>query len=486
MYHAQVIWKALCFLWGVKSIVWGPDRLRLWRKAVNLYLSFLAFTDKERPVVQLERAMTCAVLSAVYDYDSDHEFGERDGRSFRATLHALVDSAEVRHIAITLFEKDVAGTFSVDGLERGSEALRVYRLVIGSDWMRVFSDEEIERYGRRLQMIDDLLDLQNDRLVGDANCFLGAESQSEHVAEVRAFIESDFFKHLEERSRVYGSIKRKTQETLQQFGGTLSFKHLAHTGRPHTGLYAFLLALVSFGFFGWKDWPVALLTSVVFGLLTMSIMTFNDYVDRDHDVKKGKTFARDYRDALWRFWRSEALAVLVLLTALMYIAPHVAAFCLLVWLVGLWYSFIPHWFLVQNVLVALCSGSPALCGMVNAMMWDAKSVATFTLFTALILFSEVNKDIEDHTIDIGYKSTVPVKWGARPASLLLIMSVHLVALPFLFYPDWWVFAVGLVALPNLSRQQAFTFLNWRRVKRPINAVVFTIKLLGIVLYLRYL
>jgi hypothetical protein len=73
--------------------------------------------------------------------------------------------------------------------------------------------------------------------------------------------------------------------------------------------------------------------------------------------RKGKTFARDHQSAVFAFWRIEAIVILLLLSALAFVTPYVAVFCLAVWLVGLWYSFIPHWFLVQNFLVALCSGS---------------------------------------------------------------------------------------------------------------------------------
>ncbi|OGI25232.1 MAG: hypothetical protein A3E38_01975 [Candidatus Moranbacteria bacterium RIFCSPHIGHO2_12_FULL_54_9] len=456
----------------------------MWRKSVNLYLSFLAFTDEDRPLPQLERAMACAIASAIYDYDSDHEFGNRKGYSFKAVLNQLIHSEPAKEEAIRLFEIDTAHALTPDGLERGSKALRFYRVVIAARWMQVYSDAEIDCFGRQLQMVDDLLDLESDRLAGDTNCFLDADRQNQYVTEVREFIESEFFRLLQARSRIYRTIKRKAEAAARQFGGTVTLKQLIATGRPHTGLYAFLLCLVSFGFFGWNSWATGLFTGVVFGLLTMSIMTFNDYVDRKHDVKKGKTFARDHHDAVLKFWYQEALVLLGLLAGLACIVPHVALFCLVIWFVGLLYSFIPHWFLLQNILVAVCSGSPALCGMISAGVWDYKSLATFMLFTCLILFNEINKDIEDHKIDRGYKSTVPVKLGTLQTSLLLIASLPVVSLPFLLHPNRWVLLVGLVVLPNIAFQQAYTLLHPKRVKRPIKAVSLAIKLLGVVLYLK--
>jgi hypothetical protein len=142
MNHLRVIWNALRFMWGVKSIVWGPDRFWLWRKSVNLYLSFLAFADEARPHEQLQLAMACAIISAVYDYDSDHEFGNRTGRNFKTVLHQLIDSAPIKERAIRLFDKDTTHSLTTDGLERGSEALRFYRLVINAQWMRAYSDVE--------------------------------------------------------------------------------------------------------------------------------------------------------------------------------------------------------------------------------------------------------------------------------------------------------------------------------------------------------
>ena len=134
-------------------------------------------------------------------------------------------------------------------------------------------------------------------------------------------------------------------------------------GRPLTGFYAFLLTIASFVVRG-EDalWGVSILAGVVFWGLTMSIMLFNDWVDREHDLKKGKSFANEHADELIRYWVRLSSVTAMALVVLSWYSVPVASLCAMVWIVGVLYSYIPHWYLVQNIIVALCSGAPALVG----------------------------------------------------------------------------------------------------------------------------
>ena len=150
------------------------------------------------------------------------------------------------------------------------------------------------------------------------------------------------------------------------------------------------------------------LNAIAFALITGNIMMFNDIVDRFHDVKKGKRFAYDHPATIRLAWRLMSTFIVILLIALSHQHALVAAFCAGVWWVGLAYSFVPHWYIVQNALVAGCSASPVLCGSVVYGHWSSSaSIAAIILF-GMIILREITKDIEDVAFDPGYKASIPV------------------------------------------------------------------------------
>lgn len=481
--HLRVIVWALQVLWGLKTI-WFSDRLRLWRKSINLYSSFLVFTDRGRPRDQLHRAMICAVISAVYDYDSDWPYGDRTGTHFLALLEQLVDSPEARQIATDLYRIDECGQLSEDGLERGSVALCFYRLVIDSCWMRDYSDEEIDAFGRKLQIIDDLLDLEGDRVAGNTNCLLLPARAPAFVREATEFLDSPFFLKLKEYSRIYRVIERKTREALLRFGNDrVTAKQLFQAGRPTTGAYAFVLTLISFGFYPETAWVLRLLTAAAFAGLTMSIMVFNDFADREHDRKKGKDLAARHPRELLRYWWCLSGVTAIVLAGVVGTDWQVAGFCLAVWLVGLGYSLAPGWYLVNNIIVAACSAAPALCGVVHAGKFTHPAVATFFLLFLLILWNEIYKDTEDLEIDRGYKNTLPVRLGHLPTFGRLIGWLVLPAAAFVLHPNPWVQRLAFVAMPLLAFEQSAVFGHRQLVARAKTVMRTTLQALLIVLLL---
>jgi len=184
---------------------------------------------------------------------------------------------------------------------------------------------------------------------------------------------------------------------------------LYQTGRPSTGLYAFIATTI--GFAGLQiAWSTVLVSAVTFACLTMSIMTFNDIADRKRDAlpDKARDFALRHLVAMRTFWLLGATVVGVLLVYLHTLQPSAAYFCAAVWALGLGYSFTPKLFLFQKLLVALCSASPILCGGYAAGVWQVDHVASFRLMLLVIIFNEFLKDVPDRYGDVGHKNTVPV------------------------------------------------------------------------------
>ncbi len=265
-----------------------------------------------------------------------------------------------------------------------------------------------------------------------------------------------------------------------KFFRSMSWK-LFNVGRPATGIYAFLLTLISFSFDDGASWYVRLVTAACFAGITMSIMAFNDWTDRYHDRKKGKTFVSENEAAVIRYWLRLAAVTAALLLMVVSSSLALGALCSLVWAVGLAYSFVPHWFVTQNVMVALCSGSPALCGMAYHQQYSKAAVATFLILVFLVLWNEVLKDIEDAGIDLGYKETFPLRIGHVRSVAMLIGFQSMLAMMFLFHPNEWVVSVGIVSMPLLAFQLAYLLLHPERVKRPKFIIQHTITALLTVL-----
>lgn len=208
--------RILGILSSLSGVTFG-DTFKLLRKSINLYLVLIAFTDKHRPREQLKQVMICAVISAVYDYDSDWQEDET-GRNTQILLNRFVEP-QLRDAAMNLFRVDVTGKLSRDGFERGSVALRLYRNMIQADWMSRYTDEEIDRFGRKLQIIDDLLDLEDDRNEGQQNCFL-LEEWRQYARELEEFLECDFFHALMNNHWSYRKLEKMLRERLAQLRKT--------------------------------------------------------------------------------------------------------------------------------------------------------------------------------------------------------------------------------------------------------------------------
>ena len=179
--------------------------------------------------------------------------------------------------------------------------------------------------------------------------------------------------------------------------------------RLNTMLFAFLFTLVACGF--QKNFPLNLtfLTAIVFALIAMSIMVFNDMIDGQHDLKKGKTFTNEHSSDVGVFWKLSCLSTVSGLLLIWFSSHILALFMAGVWLLGLLYSFFPLFYIGNNIIVALCSASPALCSVIYHCDITVRPVLYFVVVFCVIFIREILKDIEDREADWRYKATLPVK-----------------------------------------------------------------------------
>ncbi len=185
-------------------------------------------------------------------------------------------------------------------------------------------------------------------------------------------------------------------------------------------------------------------------------MVFNDWIDRGHDVKKKKYLAHDNPRAFWRFWLRLSTFTSTTLLFTLWHSPLVGAFGGLVWLVGLLYSYVPHRYVAQNLIVAFCSCSPALLGCVYHADYQRAPISVALVLFFVILNREVYKDLEDVAFDHGYKRTLPTVIGITNTVKRIPLIVFGWASSLILHPSFWVKALALFSLLPLTKDN----LDW--------------------------
>ena len=184
----------------------------------------------------------------------------------------------------------------------------------------------------------------------------------------------------------------------------------------------FLAGLLAIAGFKIADIPISWLSvaAVFFGMC--ATMLQNDWRDRYHDVRKGKTLAlkrpRAFLALLLAFW---AVACgLAITVGIENINTGTVLFFMI--LAGLVYSEVRRIPMAPVTLVVFTSGSPVLLPIAAGA--GANKVWLLFLSTALIIFGrEITKDIDDHQIDGGYKWTIPLAVGSKWAKVIAVVAI---------------------------------------------------------------
>lgn len=155
-------------------------------KSFNLAICYAALV-KGRPIVGALRAGRAAFLCCAYDVASDWKgFAEGARRDFESILRELAPQWGV-DLTLNLFQKDQERRLGDDGLERGVVALEFIVGMIGS--AIVCSRDDVQRLGGLLQIIDDVIDLEEDRGRGEGNCLFG----SRRAVHLENLIDSTYY-----------------------------------------------------------------------------------------------------------------------------------------------------------------------------------------------------------------------------------------------------------------------------------------------------
>ncbi len=433
--YITLYYWAFTVLWKEKTITL-TDRFRLWKKSLNLFTCFLAFADDNIPKTQLKGVMISALLSAIYDYETDWvRVSDLDQSIYLRLLKQTAFDSSSYEEAQTLFISDWRGELSEHGLERGSSALIFYHSLIKSSWMNVYSLEELARNGRLLQIIDDLLDLAEDKKNGHTNCFLTEQSHEQYLFEAKTFLLSDFFKALQKGCVVYYLLEFECLRVLNQQQNIYpNRRETLRLLRPLTGVYACICTLIGFRFFPFP-WFTALLTSLTIAGITYSTMVWNDLIDRERDLQKKKVLAFHHPYLVYTLWLKINKPTLLLLIVVVFFSWPLGLFCLTVWILSISYSILKLKYPYNNLLVAFCSASPVLAGMIYNLTFDPKAWYIFLITFSTITVMEHVKDIQDMEGDIGYKHTLAVHYGKNLAIKTTMFLCGFPMVGLILYPD---------------------------------------------------
>ncbi len=239
--------------------------------------------------------------------------------------------------------------------------------------------------------------------------------------------------------------------------------------RPITVLLTLLLLLVSYSVISWK-----IESPLVFYLLALNVsltagyaMVINDYHDRFHDLKSGKTFA--YKNqALIRNYACLLLGInLLLCTCFFFVNYKYGALSLALLAFSSFYSETRKCFLLSAITVATTAASVTLYAFMVQPTQVGLSLSVATFF--FIGSREILKDIEDLENGLGYKATLPLKMGINKskkiAGFLFLLSFLVLVL--------FVSPSACIGFPFLAFALYKLFLKegHRKVKRFIDLTI---------------
>lgn len=185
-------------------------------------------------------------------------------------------------------------------------------------------------------------------------------------------------------------------------------------------LLAFILVIVSFDIndLGLK---AALYPAITVFFILCSCMLQNDWRDRKHDLKKGKSFANDEPKKFFLFLCTFWLVSLSL--SLLLSVYQFQYFPLLLFLIILTflYSELRKFPYMSALSLSLTACTSILFPSFFTGNLSVESAMLFVGTFILIFARETIKDIQDIRIDKNYKATLPVRIGERKSKLFILL-----------------------------------------------------------------
>ncbi|RJR27303.1 hypothetical protein C4561_02640 [candidate division WWE3 bacterium] len=222
--------------------------------------------------------------------------------------------------------------------------------------------------------------------------------------------------------------------------------------RLPTSLMAGLLAVVSFKQTAWTD--TALYLGVFTVIAASATMVLNDWFDRQHDAKKGKTFAETTGKKFAVFAVSLWLIVLVMSLPLYGKSIPLGIMTFFMMILGISYSFTRKIHMLPTVHVATASAAVALYPVAFYQTNYSRAWLLAGMTFMVIFGREILKDLQDHPDDIGYKKTLPQIAGVTGSKMISGAAIVLGAILSLVIHLW-----AVILLPVLGAAIIFLALK---------------------------
>lgn len=192
----------------------------------------------------------------------------------------------------------------------------------------------------------------------------------------------------------------------------------------------------------WHIPPLVLMEALVLMLITSFGMAWNNFQDRQMDLKKGRSFAYNNPG------KSLALT-LVLLVISVTVLPQFTGknfnlACTIMAVILFWYSYISRIILVDNLIVAAFSAWLIIVTTDNIFQLSSIQISLTLIIFLLILGREILKDVEDVKIDRGYRNSIPIMFGKANAINIISLS-------------WFLCSVVVIYIWFLSQLSAWRF-----------------------------
>lgn len=148
---------------------------RYYFKSINLALCYRGFIP-DNNLGAARRAGRAAFYCCAYDVITDwRQFCASGRRWFQGLLKAELP-ADLNDLVFRLYEQERTSQLGQDGLSRGIEALKFVTGLIGSS-QYIRRNLNFDELGITMQIIDDVLDLAEDKRMGEMNCLLSGRRE---------------------------------------------------------------------------------------------------------------------------------------------------------------------------------------------------------------------------------------------------------------------------------------------------------------------
>ena len=188
------------------------EKRRYFDKSGNLAMCYAGFAQQPFSNRQALGAGKAAFLSCAYDVASDWGKSDTVTQAFE-NIVAQEASPQLAAMAIDLLHKDMQGQLLYDGLERGVVATRFVLEMMGLQEL-FEAKTDIKRLGIHLQIVDDVLDYQEDILMGDQNCLV-SDQRADYLTSLVVNLDDNSLQTLFPYGGILTHAIRKAREQAQ-------------------------------------------------------------------------------------------------------------------------------------------------------------------------------------------------------------------------------------------------------------------------------